>query len=1122
MKTKLLLFMLLSLFAVQGWASPVDSLETPNPGNFIHGKLSGLNLCNGFNKLNGLDGLSVVDRTKGPVVAEDIPWWLGLLLGQVPIIHISEVNSNENFIDVPVGSIATKKYEIWGVHTYLFDNIKLELCIKPQSAPPIYSDMFTVDKTSFRGSDIDMGEGGHRETITITYKPTAVGTHKTKLDFGAIVIDTASQAVGLVVDCQEWPPLKFCISGNAVARHFKTSGALSFNDQTVGLADKQYIHVSGSNLNGPITVELDDKTGMYSIDKRSITADEVANGADVEVTYKPTSGGSHGASITFTEEGILETVKLDLSGTAVERHLTASALQSFRTLTVGESDTIPIHVEGTNLNGPVTVTLDDYNMTGMYSINKCSIDPDATGTIKEDVLLIYTPTTIGTHGVAVDISGGGASEAVSVVLIGHCEVPAHIISVDPTELNFGTVVVGNTPPSKSFTVTGTNLTNDLVLSLPPECSHYTISTTRITPDDAADGKLVTVTYHPSATGSHNVTLKIDEEGMYQGGQLVHLSGQCVATQSINVSPSTYDFGTVYAETTNTAIFTVTGTNLSERISLIWPQEDGFTISPTDLPATGGKVTVTFKPTYEGRYSQEFTLSSGNVSAKINVTGESVIPPTIKSNVATLDFGTVIKGNQRKKHFTVTGINLTGDLTLSASKPWFTVSPATITAADAAAGKEVTVIYSPTSGGNHNATLTISGGGAPDKKISLTGKCSAIDIAPSSSHNFGTVKEGSINTATFTVTGTNISERISLVWLQEDGFTITPADLPASGGKVTVTFKPTSGGNYSQQYNLSSGNTSAKITVTGKCAAITPSRSSLNFGTIAKGKEKTDTFKVKGTYLTGDLTLSSSSSMFKVSPDRITASEAAAGKIVTVTYKPTVKGSHSATITISGGDAVPKLVQLTGKCVVPVITTSTNSINYMGKESKQFKVTGTDLTGNLTLTIIGSGKNYFNLSKTSITASAAASGVNVSVLCNAPSTLSSASAQVKISGGDAVTKYVDLYYNQNQPQAINSVQPGTQDESGNDNSNNEFTNGVMLEMTGPLTTDVNELLMSAKVYAEGLNIIIETPIEQKALISDIAGHVREVNLKAGRNEIPVNANGVFIVRIREKTTKLMLK
>lgn len=915
-------------------------------------------------------------------------------------------------------------------------------------------------------------------------------------------------------------------------------------------------HQGGSTLLDVLfVVNLNDKTGMYTHEKQMLEDDGPFSSGDYwlwqpttrhSVIYLPTTSGSHDAKVVVRAllMGVIPIQKKTIylkgstinTSTDLERHINTSG-PSFPDVIVGDSVTVPLHVSGTNLNGPLSVKLDD--KTGMFHIDRDNITADEATNGGVDVMVTYKPTFPGTHGASIDITGD-VSENVSVVFTGHSNYPSPpLITVDPTSLDFGDVVKGETR-TRPITITGTYLTDSLTLFLDQDYPYvFSIDKKSISIEEAKKGAIVNVTYSPTMLGNNdwgNIEIYIGNalnEIYWSGGQEpidVPLSGYAdwPPTPTIGVEPSTWDFGIVnVGEESIPKTFTVTGTNLHDRITIISQLETPgveFTVLPESesLPANGGIVTITYKPLYEGSASQDFILSSSGVSTRITVSGTGVIPPTIKPDVTSLDFGTVVKGKTAPKKFTVRGINLTGDLALSVSKPWFTVSPATITAADAAGGKEVTVIYNPTAGGNHNATLTISGGDAPDKKISLTGKCSAIDIAPSSSHNFGTVKEGSTNTATFTVTGTNLSERISLIWPQEDGFTINPTDLPTTGGKVTVSFKPTSGGSYSQEITLNSGQASEKISVSGKCATITTSRSSLDFGTIAKGKEKPISFWVKGTCLTGDLTLSSSSSMFKVVPDKITASEAVAGKTVTVTYKPTVKGTHTATITISGGNAVSKLVQLTGKCVVPVITTSTNSINYMGKESKQFKVTGTDLTGNLTLTIIGSGKNYFNLSKTSITASAAASGVNVSVLCNAPSTLSSASAQVKISGGDAVTKYVDLYYNQNQPQAINSVQPGTQDENGNDNSNNEFTNGVMLEMTGPLTTDVNELLMNARVYAEGLNIIIETPMEQKALISDIAGHVREVNLKAGRNEIPVNANGVFIVRIREKTTKLMLK
>ena len=180
------------------------------------------------------------------------------------------------------------------------------------------------------------------------------------------------------------------------------------------------------------------------------------------------------------------------------------------------------------------------------------------------------------------------------------------------------------------------------------------------------------------------------------------------------------------------------------------------------------------------------------------------------------------------------------------------------------------------------------------------------------------------------------------------------------------------------------------------------------------------------------------------------------------------------------------------------------------------MTGTNLTGSLTLT---SNSSIFTVTPSTITASQAANGVTVTVKCNAATNIQHATGKITISGGGASPKYVNLTLDATSPQPYAPlVTPEDDGEDGND----EFSNVSLQEASSGPTTDVDELSMSSKVYAEGLNIIIETPIEQKALISDIAGHIREVNLQAGRNEVPVNANGIYIVRIREKSTKLMLK
>ncbi len=874
------------------------------------------------------------------------------------------------------------------------------------------------------------------------------------------------------------------------------------------------------------------ESNMFSVNPSSlrpvdIDVDEGADRQFISVTYKPTVAGSHlfrflvMCEFDFDGKPLPDWASFvpivnfsgleDHIGTATERTITADKSDlDFGNVIIGEEKPETFLVKGYNLAGDLTLVPSNSN----YTVEPSHITAeDAAKGEGVPVTVTYTPTEEGCHDATLLISGGKAID-VPINLKGNCVVP----SVTPSEsfLNFGNVVIGQTF-SQQLIIKGENLTSDLSLFTNNSC--YKVSPDRISPEEAAINNTVTVTFTPTAVGAYNAILTIAGGGLQdQDRPKVNLSGTCVTNQSIIVTPSNYDFGTVNAGTDTLAIFTVKGNNLNDPIVLAWPQEDGFTITPDNLPATGGKVTVTFKPTYEGSYSQEITLSSGDAVAKINVVGDCVIPPTIKTNTTSLDFGTVVKGKTASKTFTVTGTNLTGNLTLSSNRPYFTVTPTTITAAEAAAGKTVTVTYTPTAGGNHIAILTISGGGAESKPVSLTGKCAAIDITPSS-YDFGTVKEGeSIPPHTFTVTGTNLSDRISIVSALEEGFTISPSvdvGLPSAGGKVTVTFEPTSGGEYTRVFTFSSGDAIAKLTVTGKCAAITGNPSSLDFGTVPVNKVTSKKFTIKG-YYTGDLTLSTSS-YFSVEPKTITAAEAKAGKEVTVIYKPSVRGEHAATLTIkdNSGNAADKKVSLSGKCAE--ITTSVSSLSFTTvSKTKTFTVKGYYLSGSLTLTCSGAP---FSVSPKTITASQAANGVTVTVQCNAPLSLQIATGTITISGGSAWSKTVNLSYDSGgmEPAEIGMIEPEGEGDGGED----VFTNGSQDAYGDPIT-NVYELQMGAKVYAEGLSIIIESPIEQSAVISDIAGHIREVDLEAGRNEIPVNASGIYIVRIREKSTKLMLK
>ena len=94
--------------------------------------------------------------------------------------------------------------------------------------------------------------------------------------------------------------------------------------------------------------------------------------------------------------------------------------------------------------------------------------------------------------------------------------------------------------------------------------------------------------------------------------------------------------------------------------------------------------------------------------------------------------------------------------------------------------------------------------------------------------------------------------------------------------------------------------------------VTPN--ALSFSVVA-GSATTKTFQVNGSNTTGNLNVSSNSSSFTVSPTSLPK----AGGTVTVTYAPVNAGSHSGSITISGGGASSKTVSLSGTASAPPLT-----------------------------------------------------------------------------------------------------------------------------------------------------------------------------------------------------------
>lgn len=468
----------------------------------------------------------------------------------------------------------------------------------------------------------------------------------------------------------------------------------------------------------------------FSISPTTISKADAQNGVEVTVTYSATDEGTHTGAVTVSSSGA-ETKTVSLTGSTQNVPALTTTLSTIMvSTTVGGSVTKTFKVKGTNLVGPVSLSVTGTGFTVTpTSITKANAMSGNGAT----VTVTYRPTEVGNHMGTIVITSEDA-EIISVALNGTATDNSPVIQVNPTSLSF-TGQTGQTY-TETFNVSGSNLTGDLTLTLSNGNGVYSLDKSTITASQAASGATVTVSYSPSVAGTQNATVTISGGGATS--KTVSLSGTATApVRNINVDPSTLTFNGLVDEVM-TKTFTVTGENLTGFLTLSLDNANGvYSISPTAITASqaaaGATVTVTYSPTAAGNHNATVTVSGGGADSKtVTLNGTATEPVrTITATPSSLTFNNII-GETTSQTFTVTGQNLKGsDLTLNLNDQngVFSIEPTTITLAEAAAGKAVTVTYAPEAFGNHNATITISGGSANPVTVTLAGLANITKYAP---------------------------------------------------------------------------------------------------------------------------------------------------------------------------------------------------------------------------------------------------------------------------------------------------------------------------------------------------------------------------------------------------------
>jgi len=121
------------------------------------------------------------------------------------------------------------------------------------------------------------------------------------------------------------PVTDICLNDDGTASfwYIKGDGAtLSASPQTVAFGEvalgstaSKIFTVRGTDLSGDVTMTLTDASGVFTLDKTSVTASEAAQGAAVTVTMDAARLGDYSATVTLSSPGV-DDVVITLTGTA--------------------------------------------------------------------------------------------------------------------------------------------------------------------------------------------------------------------------------------------------------------------------------------------------------------------------------------------------------------------------------------------------------------------------------------------------------------------------------------------------------------------------------------------------------------------------------------------------------------------------------------------------------------------------------------------------------------------------------------------------------------------------------------------------------------------------------------
>jgi hypothetical protein len=366
--------------------------------------------------------------------------------------------------------------------------------------------------------------------------------------------------------------------------------------------------------------------------------------------------------------------------------ITNGTLNSFTQLIGTPSTTQTYSLRGTGLTGAITIT-----PPAGYEVSSNG----GTTWFNNSTPLVLSPTgdsVIATVSVRLNANSAGAysgnivhtsvgANSVNVAVSGNT-VPVPIVTVTGT-LNAFSQTVGAPSAVQSYTISGSNLAGNITITPP---ANYQVSSNGGT-TWSSSAITLTPTSGTVATTTISVRLNASAAGTFSGSitnattgattMNVAVTGTTIPAPSITVTGSLQAFSQTLGNPSVAKTYTVSGANLTGNVVITAPANyelstDGTTWSSSaiTLNQTAGTVATTtisarLNATAAGTYAGNIThVSTGATTVNLAVTGTAVPPPALTITQSLKQFLQVIGTPSTVQTYTISGANLTGNVTIT--------------------------------------------------------------------------------------------------------------------------------------------------------------------------------------------------------------------------------------------------------------------------------------------------------------------------------------------------------------------------------------------------------------------------------------------------------------------------